>query len=239
VKLQKQLFLAAISLAFLTSSVVDCEAQLPSDTRTAQTTEPNTHNNSVIFWQSVICSAFSVLGSGLIVGVIGFLYNAKLDRKRRRAELLDAQLRELYGPLQFFASCSQNIYEHAWKIEEAYEQEFAAENASKHSGRTEEIDATLNVNNEYFELINVNKQRMVEILTNHYALIEPDDAEAFAGLLIGSVRRDTEFNRLGGLKLPREIYKRLGDISCLPPEFVKVVERRYKEKKAELERLSR
>ena len=174
-----------------------------------------------------------------MAGLINLWNNARLDRKRRRAEFLDSQLRELYGPLQFFASCSQSIYGRAWKIEQAGGQEYGGENWSKHSGLDEKIQATIDVNNEYFELVNANRRRMVEVLTNHYALIEPDDAEVFSEFLTDSVRHDTEFNKSRGLKLPLEVFHHLGDICTLRPEFVKLVERRFREKKADLKRLSR
>lgn len=225
-------------MAFLISLTVDCVAQSSRDTITGQTSEPNPHDNSSFSWTLLVTPAVSFLGGGVIAGLINLWNNARLDRKRRRAEFLDSQLRNLYGPLQFLASCSQNIYGHAWKIGQAYDQEYGGENSLKHSGRSEEMQATLDVNNEYFELVNANRRRMVEILTNHYALTEPDDAEVFSGFLIDSVRRDTEFNKPAGLKLPREVYKRVGDICSLRPEFVKLVDRRFREKRVELKRLS-
>ena len=217
--LQKSVFLVAISSAFLISLAVNCEAQPPGDKRTAQTSEPSPQNNSGFSWQSVIAPAFSVLGSGLIVGVIGFLHNARLDRKRRRAELLDSQLRELYGPLQFFASCSQSIYGHAWKIEEACDKEYGGKNASRQAGRSEEIQATIDVNNEYFELVNTNIKRMVEVLTSHYSHIEPDDAEIFSEFLTDSVRHETEFSKSRGSKLPLGVFHHLGNVCTLRPSL--------------------
>jgi hypothetical protein len=41
----------------------------------------------------------------------------------------------------------------------------------------------------------------------------------------------------GHLKTPNEIYQHLGDISFMPSQFVLAVDRRFKEKKAELEEL--
>jgi hypothetical protein len=80
---------------------------------------------------------------------------------------------------------------------------------------------------------------MVEILTNNYALIEPDDAETFARFRIHHLRRKTELDDSPRLKLPYEVYKHVGDIYNLPPEFTDLVNRRFREKKTELARLSR
>ena len=198
--LQKSVFLVAISSAFLISLAVNCECNLPVTKELLKRRNPARRTTAAFSWQSVIAPAFSVLGSGLIVGVIGFLHNARLDRKRRRAELLDSQLRELYGPLQFFASCSQSIYGHAWKIEEACDKEYGGKNASRQAGRSEEIQATIDVNNEYFELVNTNIKRMVEVLTSHYSHIEPDDAEIFSEFLTDSVRHETEFSKSRGFE---------------------------------------
>jgi hypothetical protein len=192
-------------------------------------------------WERAMESLLSLVGAGTIGGLIIWMLNARQERRRRRIEFLDSQLRNLYGPLQFFVSGSQDIYKHVWSIEQAAHEEYGGEKASKQPRPTvsEGIQATLEVNNEYFAITDENSRRMVEILTNNYALIEPDDAETFARFRVHHLRHKTEFDASRRLKLPYEVYTHVGDIYNLPPEFADVVNRRFRDKKAELERLSR
>ena len=52
-----------------------------------------------------------------------------------------------------------------------------------------------------------------------------------------STRLKTETDESGRLKTPFEIYQHLGDISFMRPEFIEAVDKRFNEKKAELEKL--
>ncbi len=198
-------------------------------------------NNSGLLPQWIGTLLVSFLGGGafggVVVTVLNMWHSNKVERKRRRTELLNSQLREFYGPLQFFASCNQIIFAQARKIEEAGDKEYGGPDFSP--ARSDRIDATINVNNEYFALVNANNKRMVEIITNHYSLIEPDDAETFALFLTDRLRHETEFNESGKLKLPLEVYGHLGDTYSLRPELVELIDRRFKQKKAELEEISR
>ena len=95
----------------------------------------------------VITSLLGFLGGGTVAGLVSLWGNARLERRRRRIEFLDTQLRNLYGPLQFWVSGSQDIYKQAWSIEQAMHEEYGGENSSKHSRdrMSEEIQLTLAV----------------------------------------------------------------------------------------------
>jgi hypothetical protein len=120
-------------------------------------------------------------------------------------------------------------------------EEYGGENSSKHppQARTDDITASIGVNNDYFAIANENSQRIVEILTNNYALIEPEDAEILGQFRLHHLRHKTEFDESGRLKVPYDVYKHVGDIYSLDPAFAALVNRRFKEKKAELGRLLR
>jgi hypothetical protein len=228
-----------LSLAVWINMSVNSAAQTTGIAKTEQVSVPNNQNGGGLSLGWVI-NLMIGLGSGTIGVLITLFFNARIERKRRRAEYLDSQLRNLYGPLQFFTSSSQNIYKHAWKIEQAGEDEYG-KNYKKYSdqARSNRIQSTLDVNNEYFALTRSNNKRMVEILTNYYSLIEPEDSETFAEFLTHYLRRETEFDESGSWKLPLELHQHVGDIYSLAPEFGKLVDRRFIEKKAELRRLLR
>ena len=220
---------------------VNSVAQPAASTKIEQVNASNNLDNSGSSPGLVTNLLVSFFGGGAAVGIISLLYKVRQDRRNRRVEFIDSQLRNLYGPLQFFVSCSQNIYKHTWIIQQASHEEYGGENWQKHNdqARSDGIKASIDVNNEYFVMTRANNDRMVEILTNNYALIEPDDAEIFAGFHTHYLRGKTEFDKSQHLKLPLEVYTNVGDVYCLQPEFAQLVNRRFLEKKAELERLLR
>ncbi len=105
--------------------------------------------------------------------------------------------------------------------------------------RSDGIQATIDVNNEYFAIARNNNKHIVEILTNNYALIDPEDVEFFAEFHTHYLRSETEYDESHRLKLPLEVYTKIGDVYSLKPEFGQLVNRRFMDKKAELEWLLR
>lgn len=197
-------------------------AQHATNTNTAQapkTTDAVT--SSSFFWPTVNVFA-SLLGGGLGSALVSFWANSTIERRRRRIDCLDSQLRNLYGPLQFFVSGSQSIYKQALSIEQAMHAEYGGKNAEKHPPQrlTDEINASIAVNNEYFATVKKHMDQIVEILTNNYYLIEPDDAEVFGKFLHHNVRgknanlhRDGLSNFRGGKETPIAI-RFLGTPPC-------------------------
>jgi hypothetical protein len=95
---------------------------------------------------------------------------------------------------------------------------------------------TLVISNEYIKQVVENNGRILEILTNHYSFIDPDDAEAFALFIVDYTRHKTEFGE-SALKTPFAIYKLVGEIFFMRPSFIEAVDKRFKEKQSELRQL--
>ena len=184
------------------------------------------------FWLQPI---LGFLGGGAVGGLVTMFGNFWMERNRRKGDLLKMQLCNLYGPLQFFVSSNQEIFKHAYRIEQAGQNEFGGPVDSEL--RTKKIHATIDVNNEFFELVKTHNSRMLEILTNHYDLIEPEDAEAFAQFAVDCFRRNVEFDQTGKWKVPLDLHSHLPPIHSLSPEFANVVNRRFNEKSTDLRRL--
>jgi hypothetical protein len=179
------------------------------------------------------------LGSGIAGALIVVIYNARSERRRGRVDYLRSEIHELYGPLKFLVASNQNIYRHVSKLETAGLQEYGGENWNKYArDHTEKgIDATISVENLYFELTRANVKRMIKILSANYALIDDNDAEIFEELIIHFLRSETEYDANRHVRLPLEVYTKLGDVFSLPPRFTELVNRRCQEKKASLARL--
>ena len=177
----------------------------------------------------------ALLGGGIAGGLLALLGNWTLEINRRRRDFLDSQLRELYGPLCFFASCNEQINSHTSKIQQAADKEYSGPVASP--ARTNDINATIATQNRYSEQTAANNQRMLGILRDHYALIDPGDVEVLIEFRMDRLRQEVEFGDTAGPKLPLEIHNHLGSIYTLRPGFAKVIGDRFWEKRRERDRL--
>lgn len=196
--------------------------------------------------EEIIRLIFSLLGGGavggVVVGVLNLLNTNRLERKRKRIEFIRLQLQELYGPLQFLTSCNAQLFKLTNKLHEAYNAEYVNKKWSEEYNTQERVTQgalqTIDISNEYVKQAVDNNGHILEVLTNHYSLIEPADAEVFAQFVVDYTRSKTEHSA-SGLKMPLEIYHHLGDVSFMRPEFIAAVDKRFKEKQAELEKLLR
>jgi hypothetical protein len=191
--------------------------------------------------EEIIRLILSFLGGGLVTALLNWWSSARSERKKRRIEFIRSQLQELYGPLQFFTSCNAQLFELNRNFHEAYTHEYIGKQWSREYNTRDRVSQaasqTIDIANQYVEQVVENNEHILEILMSHYSLIEPADIEAFAQFIVHYTRLKTEIDEAGRLKTPFEIYQHLGDISFMRPEFIESVDRRFREKKAELERL--
>jgi len=189
--------------------------------------------------EEIIRLIFSLLGGGVVAGLINLWNTNRLERKRKRIEFIRSQLQELYGPLQFFSSCNAQLFKLTDKLNEAYTDEYGNKSWSKANNTQERVrqnaSQTMDLSNEYLKQVVENNGHILDVLTNRYSLIDPADADVFTQFIVDHVRYKTELS--AGLKIPLEIYKHLGEISFMRLEFVTTVDKRFKEKRAELELL--
>lgn len=188
--------------------------------------------------EEIIRLVFSLLGGGLVVGLLNLWHTNRQEHKRRRIESIRSELEELYGPLQFFTSANSQLFNLADKLNEAYTDEYVNKRWSDSARESvrEAAQQTLDLSNQYIKQVVENNRHILEILTRNYALIDPDDTEVFAQFIVDYTRGKTEYGE-SGLKTPFEIYERLGSVSFMRPEFITAVDKRFKAKKAELKKL--
>jgi hypothetical protein len=190
--------------------------------------------------EEIIRLIFSFLGGGLVAGLLDWWRAARSERRSRRIEFVRLQLQELYGPLQFFASCNAELFELIDKLLKAYNQEYvkrqwSRDQATQYQVR-QAVSQTIDIANQYIEQVKENNEHILTILKNRYSLIEPTDVEVFRQFIVDYTRLKTEIEG-GRLKTPFEIYQHLGSISFMRPEFIKAVDKRFNEKRAELDKL--
>jgi len=192
-------------------------------------------------FEEAIRLVVSFLGGGVVVSVIECIRQNRADRKERKVNYLDAQIRNLYGPLYYFVSQSDKLFELNKRFHEAYSKEFIGKKYSRDK-RTQAIlketsGKTLEIANTYIDEVEKNNEKIKEILDNNYSYIDPDDVDIFIKFYEHHIRLKKEKDEEGRISTPLLIYQEIGDISFLRPEFIKRVKAKFKQKKTELEEM--
>ncbi len=73
----------------------------------------------------------SFLGGGVVVAIFDWIRINKAEKRSRRLATLSEQLQNLYGPLYFFTSQNQRLFDLNDSILKAYQKEYVEEKWSK------------------------------------------------------------------------------------------------------------
>ena len=193
--------------------------------------------------EEVVRLVISFLGGGLVSGILNWVRVSRGEKKDRRIKELNDQIRNLYGPLYFFTSQNDKCFQLNDSIHRAYRKEYVDEKFSKDEQTQENLrkatTATIDIANAYVLLATENNDRIVDILKNNYAYIDPEDVEVFQQFVIDYNRLKTERDEAGVLKTPLEIYWHVGEISFMRPDFIQRVSAKFISKKDEIDSLCR
>lgn len=186
---------------------------------------------------------FSFLGGGIVVAIFDWIRINKAEKLQRRLEILNNQIRNLYGPLYFFTSQNEKCFALNDSILKAYDKEYVEQQWSQDditsANLKKNTTLTLDVANAYVHLATANNDRIFEILSEHYSLIDPDDQDVFQQFVMDYNRLKTERDDTGTIKMPFEIYKHLGSISFMRPTFIERVKTKFNAKKQQIEEINR
>ena len=75
-----------------------------------------------------------------------------------------------------------------------------------------------------------NNKKIVDILRNNYAYIDPEDTDIFQQFIIDHLRMEKEVKKEEPMVTPIRIYKKVGDISFSRNEFLELVNNKFSEK---------
>jgi hypothetical protein len=177
------------------------------------------------------------LGGGLIGAILNWLHNALNLRITRQSDYLSRQLNDLYGPLYFFASQNEKLHDLTVTMNAAYTKEYCDKEWSTDKSTTDslskETTATIDISNEYTQVMCRNNEKMAEILTKNYALIDQDDSALFQEIVLLSLRNRIEFGS-GTLAVPPRIYEHMGNISFYRSDWATRIRDRFREKSTAL-----
>lgn len=184
----------------------------------------------------------SFLGGGVVVAIFDWIRINKAEKRSRRLATLSEQLQNLYGPLYFFTSQNQRLFELNDSILKAYQKEYVEEEWSKdeHTQKNLKINTTttLDLANAYVALATENNDKIIEILKNNYSFIDTDDVDVFQQFVVDYTRLKTERDETGRLKTPDAIYWYIGNISFMRPELIKKVRTKFNSIKHEIKSLT-
>lgn len=182
----------------------------------------------------------SLFGGGIIGAVINAAGTERARQKERKINFLDKQIRELYGPLYYFVSQAEKLFELNNKFHDAYKEEYINKQYSldEHTQKilNDESDNTLNIANKYVSYVEDNNNKIKEIIDSNYSLIDPDDIKIFVTFFEHHIRLKTEREN-GKLSTPFKVYKHIGNISFLKPEFINKIKEKFLNKKDKLQKL--
>ena len=176
----------------------------------------------------------SFLGGGILVALINWVRTSRSERTSRKHEFLKEQITKVYGPLYFFVGLTEALFALNVKFHKAYNEHFVNQNWSNDPHTKEnlrkETDATLRIANHYVGIVRDNNSKIVDVLRQNYAYIDPEDTEVFQQFIIDHLRMEREFQAEKPMETPLEIYLKVGEISYSRKEFMDLAKKRFSEK---------
>lgn len=176
----------------------------------------------------------SFLGGGILVALINWARTSKSERMARKHEFIKEQMTKVYGPLFFFVGLTEAMFALNEKFHKAYQEHFVDQKWSTdpHTRKSlrEETDSTIQTINHYARIVRDNNSKIMDILRDNYAFIDPEDTEVFQQFAVDHLRMEREFKEEQPLKTPIEIYYKVGEISYSRKEFIEHVKKKFAEK---------
>lgn len=182
----------------------------------------------------------SFLGGGVASAIINWFFSSRAAKQERKYRLLEEQVRELYGPLFYLVMQSEKLLELNKKLLDAYDIEFIEKRYSENELTRERVETwaedTIGLANNYVKQVEESSEKIASLLNSKFSFIDPDDVELFLLFFEHRARLVTERDSSGVLRTPMQIYRHVGNISYLRPEFIERVRSQFFSKRNELKR---
>jgi hypothetical protein len=176
----------------------------------------------------------SFLGGGILVALINWVRTSRSERAARKHEFIKEQMTRVYGPLFFFVGITEAMFGLSDKFHKAYTEHFVDHKWSSEpytqANLKKDSTATLEIANHYVGIVRDNNSKILDILRDNYAYIDPEDTEVFQQFIVDHLRMEREFKVEQPLETPLEIYLKVGDISYSRKDFIELVKKRFAEK---------
>lgn len=173
------------------------------------------------------------LGGGIIGAGIHYVSVFRSARDKRKSDYVHEQLKNLYGPLYFLSSQNARLIALSNTILSTHAEHFSgqkwSEDKSTQDSLSKQSMSTIELSNEYIYQVKENNKQIVEILRDNYALIKSEDIAIMQDFVVDAIRMNKEIDEERLKKIPLEIFEKVGAISYSRPEFLLLVENRFRE----------
>jgi len=173
----------------------------------------------------------SFMGGGVLAGAISWARIDRSERQTRKSDYLKSQLDKLYGPLYYFVSQNEKLFDLNDKLMTAYDIEFVGKTWSQEpvtqKNLKEETTQTIDIANTYVKIVTENNKKIVRLLQEGAEYIDPGDNDVFQDFVINVLRLDVERDETGKMVTPFMIYKQVGDITFMKGEFKDTVKQKF------------
>jgi hypothetical protein len=113
----------------------------------------------------------------LVVAAVTWVMQLRKDRVTRHADRLLQQLQSLYGPLYFYTSENGDLARTSYGMNEAHKVLYEGESGLAPPIVERESDRTLAIRDKFGDKLLKNNARIARIITKHWPLIVPSDAD--------------------------------------------------------------
>jgi hypothetical protein len=169
----------------------------------------------------------SFLGGGVVAAIGNWIHATRSARRQNEVQYLLSQLQNLYGPLYFFTSQNEQLFKLYNDIHNAYSAYFGrgwSREPSTQEALSAGAEATINLGNIYVRQVRENNEHVIEVLKNHWHLVDPDDLRVLSEFQVDHARFTTEVEKKEAQGVPFEISETLGSISYMRPEMIRVIQ---------------
>lgn len=187
-----------------------------------------------------LTTIITFLGGGVLGAGIQYVRAARSEREQRLSSYTNSQIDKLYGPLYFYTSQNEKLFELSRKILEAHSTYFDREwsqSPQTQKSVLEESTNTIALSNSYVEQVVRNNDEILTILRSNFGFADMDDVEIFTQFSIDVIRLKNEVEGEKMKGIPLNIYRIVGDISYSRPEFLRRVKDKFAAKQEQLKRL--
>jgi hypothetical protein len=176
----------------------------------------------------------SFISGGLVVGLVEWYRAHRSGQLERRLQLTRDSLGKLYGPIHFFTAQNQECFRVCDLFHKALHSDrthAVDKNGNRHSLlTTEEMKDTIDLSNDYIEVVKRNNDQIVDIFRQNWMLVEPQDIDLFRQMIVDHTRLKVEVPEDGKGKMPLLVYPEIGPISFMRREFIDRIDQRVREK---------
>jgi hypothetical protein len=187
--------------------------------------------------QTLITTLCGGAVGGVLVASIEWIRTSRADQASRRSQYLSEQLRLLYGPVYCYYSRNDRLCK-IWSEHSAIHKKQYIDTQYADSARdsvSEEHLAAIAVTNRYADRMVENNNKMVDILTANYGLVDPEDEDNFQNLIAHTIRYQVESREEP--RPPMRVALDLPLIHFFQDEVFDAVRKRFSAKRDELRQL--